>query len=79
MSLTVTLMRESTKNTKHSVRFQETSVAAGKPEVVGSVSIQKWALTRLGQPDSITVCIPKTFSHRFRLNIHHRFRSPSPT
>lgn len=55
MALKVTLTKE--KETKNTVRFQETSTANGEPEVVGSVYVQKWAWTRLGNPDTITVTV----------------------
>lgn len=55
MALTVTLTKE--KETKNTVRFQETSIAAGEPEVVGSLYVQKWAWTRLGSPETITVTV----------------------
>lgn len=53
MTLLVTLTKE--KETKNTLRFQETSVAGGEPEVVGSLYLQKWAWVRLGSPDTITV------------------------
>lgn len=55
MALQVTLTKD--KETKNTIRFQETSVTGGEPEVVGSVYLQKWAWIRLGSPDTITVTV----------------------
>ncbi len=51
--LQVTLRRA--KETKNAVRFEESTI--DQPLVVGTVYVQKWALHRLGDPETITVTI----------------------
>ncbi|MCL8208660.1 MAG: hypothetical protein K6V97_11395 [Actinomycetia bacterium] len=41
------------KETRNTRRFIETSAAEGRPEVVGTLYVQKWALTRLGTADRL--------------------------
>lgn len=59
MALTVTLTFD--KDTKNTVRFEETSVAEGRPPaVIGTLYVQKWAWNQLGQPRMVTVTVDAT-------------------
>ena len=49
----VTLRR--TKETKNTVRYEEPE--SDQPLVIGTLYLQKWALHRLGDPETITVTI----------------------
>jgi len=53
--MTVTVTRE--KETARTVRFVEKAAARGEPEAVGTVYLQKWAWTRLGQPAQLQVTL----------------------
>ena len=49
----VTLRRA--KETKNTVRYEEPD--SDQPMVIGTLYLQKWALHRLGDPETITVTI----------------------
>jgi hypothetical protein len=51
--LNVTLRRA--KETKNTVRYEEPE--SDQPTVIGTLYLQKWALHRLGDPETITVTI----------------------
>lgn len=53
--IAVAVTRE--KETARTVRFVEDAAARGEPEVIGTVYFQKWAWTRLGQPDRLQVTL----------------------
>lgn len=53
--IAVTVTRE--KATARTVRFVEDAAARGEPEVVGTVYLQKWAWTKLGQPERLQVTL----------------------
>jgi hypothetical protein len=54
LRVTLHLARE----TKNTVRFEEPE--GGEPPVIGTLYVQKWAVHRLGDPESITVVIEPT-------------------
>ena len=43
------------KETKNTVRYEEPE--SDQPLIIGTLYIQKWALKRLGEPETITVTI----------------------
>ena len=51
--LTVTLRRA--KETKNTVRYEEPE--SDQPIVIGTLYVQKWALHRLEDPETLTVTI----------------------
>jgi len=51
--LQVTLRR--TKETKNTVRYEESE--SDQPMVIGTLYVQKWAVHRLEDPETITVSI----------------------
>ena len=51
--LQVTLRRA--KETKNTVRYEEPE--SDQPIVIGTLYLQKWALHRLGDPETITLTI----------------------
>ena len=53
--LQVTLRRA--KETKNTVRYEEPE--SDQPIVIGTLYLQKWALHRLGDPETITVTIER--------------------
>jgi hypothetical protein len=55
----VTLHRA--KETKNTVRYEEPE--SGDPPVIGTLYVQKWAMHRLGDPETLTVTLePATAS-----------------
>jgi hypothetical protein len=51
--LQVTLRRA--KETKNTVRYEEPE--SDQPMVIGTLYVQKWAMHRLGDPETLTVTI----------------------
>lgn len=51
--VTIKLVRA--KETKNTVRYEEPE--SDQPLVIGTLYLQKWALHRLGDPETITVTI----------------------
>jgi hypothetical protein len=51
--LTISLRRA--KETKNTVRFEEPE--GDQPAAVGTLYLQKWAVHRLGDPETLTVTI----------------------
>ena len=51
--LEVTLRR--VKETKNTVRYEEPE--SDQPLVIGTLYVQKWAVKRLGEPETLTVTI----------------------
>jgi len=45
------------KETKNTVRYEEPE--SDQPIVIGTLYLQKWALHRLGDPETITVTIER--------------------
>jgi len=45
------------KETRNTRRFVETSVAEGRPEVVGTLYVQKWAGNRLGASNQLYLTV----------------------
>jgi hypothetical protein len=43
------------KETKNTVRYEEPE--SDQPIVIGTLYVQKWALKRLGEPETLTVTI----------------------
>ncbi len=51
MAITIQLKKE--RETKNTVRFEEMENAEGNPPLVGILYVQKWALKRLGDPETL--------------------------
>ena len=49
----ITLRRA--RETKNTVRFEEPE--SDQPIIIGTLYVQKWALKRLGEPETLTVTI----------------------
>ena len=45
------------RETKNTIRYEEEASESGEPPVVGTLYLQKWALKRLGDPQTVTVTI----------------------
>ncbi len=52
-ALSLTFRRE--RETKNTVRYEE--VVSDTPPVVGTLYLQKWALHRLGEPETIAISL----------------------
>lgn len=53
--ITIHLRRE--RETKNTVRFEETENEEGNPPLIGTLYVQKWALKRLGEPDELALTL----------------------
>jgi len=45
------------RETKNTVRFEEIESESGEPPVIGTLYLQKWALKRIGNPDTVVVVV----------------------
>ena len=53
--ITIQLKRE--RETKNTIRFEETENEEGNPPLIGTLYVQKWALKRLGDPETLTLTL----------------------
>ncbi len=51
----ITIQLKKERETKNTVRFEETENEEGNPPLVGTLYVQKWALKRLGNPEKVTL------------------------
>ena len=51
----VTFKRE--RETKNTVRYEEQVSDSGEPPMIGTLYLQKWALKRLGDPETVSVTV----------------------
>jgi len=47
------------RETKNTVRFEEEVSDSGEPPVIGTLYLQKWALKRLEDPQSVVVTVAR--------------------
>ena len=53
----ITIQLKKERETKNTIRFEETENAEGNPPLIGTLYVQKWALKRLGDPEMLTLTL----------------------